>query len=110
IVAFFPQRLADAGRDAAVRLAVQDQRVHGAAAVVHAGPAHDLDRARLRIDLDLAHRAAVGKGRRADRLVALARERTAEPDESVPMTTSIRPSGRTVISARSRGAPVFSSR
>ena len=31
------------------------------------------------------------------------------PAESVPMTTSIRPSGRTVISARSRGMPVFSS-
>ena len=31
------------------------------------------------------------------------------PADSVPSTTSIRPSGRTVISARSRGAPVLSS-
>ncbi len=31
------------------------------------------------------------------------------PDESVPMTTSMRPSGSTRISARSRGTPVLSS-
>ena len=31
------------------------------------------------------------------------------PADSVPRTTSMRPSGRTVISARSRGSPVFSS-
>src|SRR5215467_14669480 len=38
-----PQRLADAGGDAAVRLAVQDQRIHRASDVVHGGVAHDFD-------------------------------------------------------------------
>ena len=56
-----PQRLADALDDAAVGLAVQDQRIDGAADVVDRGVAHDLDVAGVGIDLDLADRAAERK-------------------------------------------------
>src|SRR5499426_2235054 len=38
-----PQRLADAGGDAAVRLAVQDQRIHRASDVVYRGVSQDVD-------------------------------------------------------------------
>ena len=55
------QDLADALRHAADDLSVQQQRIdHGADVVDHA-VAHDLDRAGLRIDLELADVAAVGK-------------------------------------------------
>ena len=52
------QRLACALHDAAMDLAVQDQRIDRLAAVVHRGIAADRDEAGLRIDLDLAHRRA----------------------------------------------------
>ena len=54
-----PQRLADALRDAAVDLAVHDQRVDRAAEIVDRAVAHDLDYAGLGIDLDLADVAAI---------------------------------------------------
>ena len=43
VVAVLQQRLAHALRDAAVRLAVQDQRIDRAADIVDRGVAHDLD-------------------------------------------------------------------
>ena len=58
-----PQRLADALRDGAVGLAVDDQRVDAAADVVDAGVAREREAAGFRIDLDFAHRAAVGEHR-----------------------------------------------
>ena len=55
------QDLADALRDAADDLALQQQRVdHGADVVDHA-VAHDLDLAGFRVDLDLADVAPFGK-------------------------------------------------
>ena len=45
-----PQRLADALRDAAVHLAVDDQRIHNVAAIVHRDVALDLDVAGVAID------------------------------------------------------------
>ena len=76
--AAFDQRLADALRDRAVGLAVQDQRIDGAADVVDGGIADELDRSQLGIDLDLADMAAVGKAADPDRLVALGRQRAAQ--------------------------------
>ena len=62
------QHLARALRDAAVDLAVQQQRIeHGADVVDHA-VAHDLDLAGLRVDLDLADVAAVREVRRPARV------------------------------------------
>ena len=59
------QRLADALRDAAVDLAVDDQRIDGAPDIVDGGVADDLDHAGVGIDLDLADVGAVGKRRLA---------------------------------------------
>ena len=56
------QRLAGALGDAAMGLAVQDQRVHRAADIVDRGVAVDPHHAGLGIDLDLADMPAVGIG------------------------------------------------
>ena len=58
-----PQRLADALHDAAMGLAVQDQRIDRAADVVDRSVARDLDHAGVGIDLDLADRAAEREAR-----------------------------------------------
>jgi hypothetical protein len=58
----FEQRLADALRDPAMDLALDDHRVDHGADVVDAPEAHDLDAAGLRIDLELAHMRAVAEG------------------------------------------------
>ena len=58
-----PQRLADALGDAAVGLAVQNQRIDGAADIVDRGVARDLDVAGVGVDLDLADRAAERESR-----------------------------------------------
>ena len=62
-VALLPHRLAHALRDAAMGLAMDDQRVDAAADVVDRGVAGDRDMAGLGIDLDLADRAAVREHR-----------------------------------------------
>ena len=74
----FHQRLADALGDAAMDLAMDDQRIDGAADIVDRGVVHELDGAGLRIDLDLADMAAIGKARLGDGLVAFGRERAAQ--------------------------------
>ena len=58
------QRLADALHDAAVDLALEQQRIDGAAEIVDHGVALDGDGAGIGIDLDLDDVAAVGKGLR----------------------------------------------
>ena len=55
------QRLPDTLNDAAMGLALDDQRVDGAAHVVDGDVAHEIDGAGLRVHLDLAHVAAVGE-------------------------------------------------
>src|SRR6266540_2449576 len=74
-----PERLADACGDTAVRLPVQDQRIHRPADVVDRGVAHDLDDAGVGIDLDLAHCAAerIG-GQRSSLVVAAGKRRELE--------------------------------
>ena len=62
----------------AVGLAVQDHRIDRAADVVDRGIAHDLDRAGVGLDLDLADRAAVGIAAVGEMLIALGRERPAQ--------------------------------
>src|SRR6516164_7744889 len=57
------QRLADPLDDAAMRLAVDQRRVDHDAEIVDEGIANDVDRAGLRVDLDLGDVAAVRKGR-----------------------------------------------
>ena len=69
-----PHRLADALRDAAVRLPVHDERIDAAADIVDRGVAGDGDRARVRIDLDLANGAAVRENRLVHLVVGLDRE------------------------------------
>ena len=59
IDALFPQRMAGALGDAAMRLAVQDQRVDGAADIVDGAVTHEFDRAGLGIDLHLGDMEAV---------------------------------------------------
>ena len=78
VVAMLEQRLADALRDAAMDLAVDDQRIDGAADVVDRAVAHDLDGAGLRIDLDFADMGAVGEARFVDGLVGERGERAAQ--------------------------------
>ena len=58
----FEQRLADALRDAAMHLALDDHRIDDDAEIVDRGPADDLGVAGLRIDLDLADVAAGREG------------------------------------------------
>src|SRR5262249_39679999 len=72
------QRLPDALDDPAMDLAFDDERVDRAPDVVHRGVAHDLHRSQIRIDLDLAHVAAVGEGSDVDGLVGKRPERTPE--------------------------------
>ena len=67
------QRLARALGDAAMGLAVQDQRVHRAADIVDRGVAVDAHHAGLGIDLDLADMPAIGIG--ADAAVDVGRHR-----------------------------------
>ena len=69
------QRLAEALCDAALRLPVQDHRIERAADIVDRGVALDDHRASLRIDLDLAHRGAIGKAKTRTRLVGCRGER-----------------------------------
>ena len=63
--AVFHHGLAQALRDAAMRLPVKDHRVDRAPYVVDPRIAHDLHGSGFRIDLDLADMAAIGKGRDA---------------------------------------------
>ena len=77
-VALLPHRLADALRDAAMGLAVDDQRIDAAADVVDRGVAGDLDVAGVGIDLDLADRAAVRKHRLVHLVVGDDREAVLE--------------------------------
>jgi hypothetical protein len=58
------QRLAGALRDPAMGLAVQDQRVHGAADVIDGGVADDLDGPGFRVDLDFAKHETRAEKRR----------------------------------------------
>ncbi len=58
------QRLAEPLRDAAVDLSLENGALEDVAAVADRRVAHNLDAARLRIDLDLRDVAAVGIGRR----------------------------------------------
>ena len=53
------QHLADALRDAAADLALEQQRVHDRADIVDDAVAQDLDLAGLRVDFELADMAAV---------------------------------------------------
>ena len=76
--ALLPQRLADALRDAAVALAVDQHRVYRPAAIVDRRIADDLDHAGLRIDLDLADRAGIGEGRDAHDLIGNPDQRPAQ--------------------------------
>ena len=73
-------RLADPLSGAAVRLAVDDQRVDAASDVVDRGESGDLDRARFGIDLALADRASV----REDRVVHLVVGDDGEPARQLP--------------------------
>ena len=59
-------------------LAVDQHRVHRPAAIVDRGIPDDLDKAGLRIDLDLADRRGVGVGRDAHRLVGNTHQRSAQ--------------------------------
>ena len=77
-MAVLEQRLPDALGDAAVDLAVDDQRVDGESDVVDCGIADEGGHAGFRVDLDLANVAAVGEARLRHRLVARRRERAAQ--------------------------------
>src|SRR6516164_9097513 len=72
------QGLADALRDRAVGLAVQDAGVDGAADVVDSGISDDLDRAQFEIDLDLADVAPVRTSADRHGLVAFGRQRSGQ--------------------------------
>jgi hypothetical protein len=76
--ALLPQRLPDPLRDAAVALAMDQQRVHRPAAIVNRSIPDDLDEAGLRIDLHLAHCGSIGIRRDAHRLVADRHQRAAQ--------------------------------
>ena len=62
VVAGLEQRLADALRDAAMHLALDDHRVDEVAEIVGGDELHDLGVAGLRVDLDLADVAAGREG------------------------------------------------
>ena len=64
------QRLADALGDAAMHLAVNDERIYGAADIVDRDVVDDADRTGFHIDLDLAHMGAIRETRLRDGLVA----------------------------------------
>src|SRR2546428_4178426 len=82
IRAELPQRLADAGGDAAVRLAVQDHRIHCASDVVHGRVSDDIDDAGVGIHFHFAHRAAVRIRRHRHDLGARAGKRLAGTNTS----------------------------
>ena len=71
----FQERLPDPLGDAALRLAVQDQRIDRAPDIIDGGIADDRDMAGLGIDLDLADLRAVGKARDRQGLVGDGGER-----------------------------------
>ncbi len=62
VLAAFGERLADALREAAMHLAVDDHRIDDLAEIVHRHPFLDLHLAGFRIDLDLADVAAGREG------------------------------------------------
>jgi hypothetical protein len=64
--------LTDALGDAAMSLAVDDQRVHRPPHIIDRGVANDFDKAHFRIYLDLADVAAIGEARLIDGLIAFA--------------------------------------
>ena len=66
----FQQRLADSLGDAAVDLAVNNERVHGAADVVDGDVGDHLDRTGIGIDFDFADMGAVRVAGLGDGLVA----------------------------------------
>ena len=72
------ERLPDAGRDAAVHLALGDQRVHDVARVVDRDEAAELDLAGLGVDLDGGDVGAEREGRRV-RLEDLGGPQLGEP-------------------------------
>ncbi len=78
VEAMLDQRLADPLGDAAVGLAVDDQRVHGAADVVDGGVAHDRQHAGVGIDLHLADVAAIAVAGVAHGLVGDLAQRAAQ--------------------------------
>ena len=82
-MAIFEQRLADPLGDAAMRLAVQDQRIDRAADIVDRGIADDLDLAGIGIDLDLADLRAIGKARDRQGLVGDAGKRSVQSGRQV---------------------------
>ena len=63
-------RLPDSLRDAAVQLALEQDVIDDAAAIVHRGVPQNFDDAGLRVDLDLGHVCAAGKGARQRDLAA----------------------------------------
>src|SRR5215831_14705019 len=70
------QGLADALRDRAMGLAMQDAGIDGAADVVDGGISDDLDRPQFEVDLDLANVAAIGTSPDRNGLVAFRRQRS----------------------------------
>ena len=66
------ERLRDAGRDATVLLALEDERIDDRAGVVDRNKPNQLDLPRLRVDLDDRHVAAEGKSGRALELLCCA--------------------------------------
>ncbi len=75
-MALFEQRLTDTLGDAAMRLAMQDQRIDRPADIVDRGVADDFDLAGIGIDLHLANLGAVREARNRDDLVGNRRERS----------------------------------
>ena len=65
VMGFLHQALAEPLHDAALHLALHNDRVHDIAEIPHHRIAHDRRDTRLRVDLDLADMATVGIGRRA---------------------------------------------
>jgi hypothetical protein len=65
-------------RDAAVGLAVENERIDRAADVVDRGDAHDFDDARFGIDFHFAHLAPVGKSADANGLGVRSGKRPAQ--------------------------------
>ena len=78
IHALLEERLPDALRDPSMRLAMHDERVDRAAHVIDGRIFHDIDRARLRIDLYLADVTPERKSAYPDGLVAFGLEWSAQ--------------------------------
>ena len=74
INAVFAHRLAEAVRDAAMDLAMDDHRVDGAANIVDGAVAYDLDDTGIGVDLDLTDMAAIRKAGEIDGFVAFSGE------------------------------------